>query len=110
MYCALCRRPVEARRQIGTGTIVLGVLTAGVSLLAVPFYPKRCSICRSTAVSRSGPESAGDTSRSRLDELERRLRAVEEELEESGAELIRLREERDFYTKLLGEPSRRDKR
>ena len=105
MYCALCRRPVDARRQIGAGTIALAVVTAGVSLLAVPFYPKRCAICRSTAVSHSPPEASVEgESRSRLDQLEQRLRVVEQELDESGAELRRLREERDFYAKLLSSP------
>ena len=108
MFCALCSRPVEARRQIRAGTIALAVLTAGISLLAVPFYPKRCSICKSTAVSYSRPESAaGDPSRSRLEQLEQRLRVVEEDLEVAGADLVRLKEERDFYAKLLSEPSAR---
>jgi hypothetical protein len=42
MYCALCRRPVEAGRQVGVGSVVLAFLTGGLSLLAIPFYAKRC--------------------------------------------------------------------
>ena len=52
MYCELCRRPVEAKRQIGVGTLILVFLTTGFWLLAIPFYRKRCSICKSTAISR----------------------------------------------------------
>lgn len=111
MYCALCRRPVDARRHIGIGTIALAVVTAGLSLLAVPFYPKRCSLCKSTAVSHSPPDTAmggpGASSLSRLEELEHRLRLVEEELEAAGGDLRMLKEERDFYSQLLGDPARR---
>lgn len=110
MYCALCRRPVEARRVIGAGTIILGVVTAGLSLLAIPFYQKRCAICKSTAVLATAGELPDDASRSRLDELERRLRVVEHELEESGSQLRRLTEERDFYARLLGAPPDRTSR
>lgn len=107
MYCALCNRPVEARRHVGVGTIALGVLTAGIALLAIPFYPKRCSICRSTAVSQAPPVSAaGDEAPTRFDRLEHRLRLVEEELEATGTELTRLKDERDFYAKLLADPTR----
>lgn len=110
MYCALCRRPVDARRHIGIGTIALAVVTAGLSLLAVPFYPKRCSLCKSTAVSHSPPDPAiggPGASLSRVEELEHRLRLVEEELEAAGGDLRMLKEERDFYSQLLGDPARR---
>ena len=111
MYCALCSRPVEARRHIGAGTVVLALFTFGASLLAVPFYAKRCSICKSTALSFSPPDArtgeGGASSVSRLAELERRLRLVEEELEAAGGDLKRLNEERDFYRQLLGDPASR---
>jgi len=35
MYCALCQRPVEARRHMGGGTIIVGVISAGLSLIAL---------------------------------------------------------------------------
>lgn len=111
MYCALCNRPVEAKRQIGVGTVALAVFTAGVSLLAVPFYPKRCSICKSSAVSLSPPEftpaGAGATPLARLAELEHRLSMVEQELEATGGDLSRLKDERDFYNQLLADPAAR---
>lgn len=55
MYCNLCRRPVEAKRSIGVGTLLLAVLTGGVWLLTIPFYGKRCSICKSKAVTTAPP-------------------------------------------------------
>jgi hypothetical protein len=110
MYCALCSRPVEAKRHIGGGTIVLALLTVGVSLVAVPFYPKRCSICRSAAVSLLPPDApsdaAGGPPLARLADLEQRLGVVEEELESAGLELRRIRAERDFYSQLLDNPAR----
>ncbi|MEX0891783.1 MAG: hypothetical protein WEB88_06390 [Gemmatimonadota bacterium] len=105
MHCALCDRPVEARRRIGAGTVFFAVITAGVSLLAVPFYRKRCPICGSTALSYGrlgiGP---GTASGGHVAELEGRLGALEGELERSQAELERVRTERDFYRQLLGDP------
>ena len=104
MYCALCRRPVEAKRQIGAGTIIVAVLTAGFSLLAIPFYSKRCSICKSAAVSDIDPNTAltaGSTAR--ISDAEQRLRLTEAELEVATSELDRLRTERDFYRELLGD-------
>ena len=114
MYCALCRRPVEATRRIGPVTVLLAVFTAGLSLLAVPFYAKRCSICKSTAVSRTAPDGtlAADIvpMAARLAELERRLSLAEQEIEVASAELAELRAERDFYKQLLGEPRVREQR
>lgn len=111
MYCALCGRPVEAKRQIGAGSVLLAIFTAGISLLAIPFYPKRCSICKSAAVSLSPPGTTTGGPGSlphRLAELERRLAFVEEELEHAGVELGQLRAERDFYNQLLGDPTARE--
>lgn len=114
MYCALCGRPVEATRHIGPVTVLLAVLTAGVSLLAVPFYAKRCSICKSTAVSRTAPDGTlaadGVPTAARFAELERRLSLAEQELEATSTELAELRAERDFYKQLLGEPRAREQR
>jgi hypothetical protein len=110
MYCALCNRPVEANRQIGAGTVILAVFTAGLSLLAIPFYHRRCSICKSTALhaTPAEAEARGATgSVARIAELERRLGLVENELEAANVELRRLTAERDFYSQLLSDPNRR---
>jgi hypothetical protein len=113
MYCALCDRPVEARRQIGAGTVVLAVVSVGLSLLAVPFYARRCSICKSTAVSMTAPGQGlvarAASSPARLADLEQRLRSTEGDLEAAMVELERLRTERDFYRQLVGDPAAREK-
>jgi hypothetical protein len=112
MYCGLCRRAVDARRQVGVGTAILAVFTAGLSLLAIPFYPQRCSICKSTALSRVGPQQTlpGDASGAHLVTLEQRLRRAEADMEAATVEMERLAEERDFYRKLLDDPDRRGDR
>jgi hypothetical protein len=52
MYCHLCNRPVEAKRQIGIGTLILVLITGGLAIIAIPFYPKRCSICKGHVLSK----------------------------------------------------------
>ena len=47
-YCKLCDRPVEPKRQIGIGTLILVFITALVWVIFIPFYSKRCPICGST--------------------------------------------------------------
>ena len=114
MYCALCRRPVEARRHIGAGSVLLAFASFGLSVLAIPFYAKRCPICKSTAVSGTIPDSMAGTGGApqigKVTELEHRLNRTLAELEAAHAELDRLRTEQDFYRQLLGDPSvtRRD--
>jgi hypothetical protein len=105
MYCSLCRRPVEAKRQVGAGTIILAVISGGLWLVAVPFYRKRCSICKSAAVTESPSVGAPGTNPAlaRAAGLEQRLNATEGELESTRDELDRLRKERDFYRELLGD-------
>jgi hypothetical protein len=108
MYCGLCRRPVEARRQVGVGTAILAVFTAGLSLLAIPFYSRRCSICKSPAVSQVGPDGpVGDGQLARASALEERLRLAQGDLDAANTEIERLTEELDFYRKLLDDPASR---
>lgn len=120
MYCALCRRPVDAGRRIGMGTIVLAVLTGGLWLLAIPFYEKRCAICRSAAVSATAPDgkiadgasplAQRQTLERRIADLEGRLSLTEGEVEATSIEIERMRAERDFDRQLLGNPARRLKK
>ncbi len=51
-YCNLCERNVEAKRQIGMGTLILIFLTFGFWIILIPFYRIRCSICKSTQLSK----------------------------------------------------------
>ena len=62
MYCNLCKRHVEAKRIIGIGSLILIVLTGGFWLLAIPFYSKRCAICKSDALSDSAHSTEGKSS------------------------------------------------
>jgi len=120
MYCALCRRPVDAGRRIGVGTVVLAVLTGGLWLLAIPFYEKRCAICRSAAVSATAPDgkiadgasalAQRQTVERRIADLEQRLSLTEGEVEAASIEIERLRAERDFDRQLLGRPTARPKK
>lgn len=99
---------------MGAGTIFFAVMTAGLSLLAVPFYQKRCPICKSAAVSHTAPggeKVAGSPAPyARIAELEQRLGHTEAELESANLALDRLRTERDFYRQLLEDPAARARR
>jgi hypothetical protein len=54
-YCRLCERSVEARRQIGVGPLLLAIVTGRLWLLCIPFYARRCPICKSLAVTTTHP-------------------------------------------------------
>ena len=45
-FCGMCERKVAPERVIGVGTILLALCTAGTTLLLIPFYKKRCPICK----------------------------------------------------------------
>jgi ribosomal protein L37E len=51
-YCQLCQRPVEAKRHIGVGTLILVLFTCFLWIIAIPFYSKRCPICKSLELSK----------------------------------------------------------
>jgi hypothetical protein len=107
MYCELCERLVEPRRRIGGWTHFVGLLSLGLSYLAVPFYRRRCPICTSAAVTRVVPgDLARKTKRLPVSELEDRLALTTDELDATAAELDRVRAERDFYRDLSGEERR----
>lgn len=44
-YCKNCGKMTGHKRNVGIGTFWGALVTGGVSLGAVPFYPKRCIIC-----------------------------------------------------------------
>lgn len=50
VYCHLCERKVDAKRNFGIGTIILLVCTAGAWIFALPFYKQRCPICRTDLI------------------------------------------------------------
>lgn len=92
---------------MGVGTAILAVFTAGLSLLAIPFYVKRCSICRSPAVSVTGPDGrVRSGAADQAGTLGRQLGEAQGELEAANAEIEHLTEELEFYRKLLDDPTR----
>lgn len=46
-YCPSCKKVTGFKRALGWGTFFGGVLTGGISLLAIPTYPLRCVVCGS---------------------------------------------------------------
>jgi len=43
--CDVCQKRTAHKRAWGIGTLIMFLLTAGLWLLAMPFYPKRCQAC-----------------------------------------------------------------
>jgi hypothetical protein len=50
--CMDCKRVVTAKRVIGIGTLLLVIITGGFALSLLPFYRKRCPICKGTDLKR----------------------------------------------------------
>lgn len=44
-YCPACKKETGFQRKLGFGTFFAVIITGGLWLLALPFYPKRCAIC-----------------------------------------------------------------
>ena len=44
-YCVGCERNTGHKRFLGLGTFLALLATAGLWILAIPFYPKRCVLC-----------------------------------------------------------------
>lgn len=44
-YCKYCNKVTGFKRNIGMGTLIGGLVTLGISLLAIPLYPLRCVAC-----------------------------------------------------------------
>ncbi|MFZ0957425.1 MAG: hypothetical protein WAN60_13845 [Candidatus Sulfotelmatobacter sp.] len=45
IFCPNCGKLTGYKRALGFGTFFAALLTAGLWLLAIPFYPKRCITC-----------------------------------------------------------------
>lgn len=43
--CQNCGRRTWHKRHIGAGTVIAALLTGGLSLWLIPFYPARCAVC-----------------------------------------------------------------
>ena len=45
-YCPNCKQNVSPKKEVGIGTLILALMTCGISLLVIPFYSKRCPMCK----------------------------------------------------------------
>jgi hypothetical protein len=45
LYCQNCGKHTGHKRALGWGTFFGAILTLGILILAIPFYPKRCIVC-----------------------------------------------------------------
>lgn len=43
--CPNCEAVLGFKRSIGIGTLILVLITGGLWLIAIPFYPLRCTKC-----------------------------------------------------------------
>jgi len=50
-YCQTCGRKMGFKRLLGVGTILMVLLTLGLWILFIPFYPSRCISCGETLYS-----------------------------------------------------------
>lgn len=48
-YCSTCNKQAMFKRQLGFGTFFATIISGGFWLLALPFYPKRCTQCGTTS-------------------------------------------------------------
>ena len=53
-HCDSCGRPTGFKRHLGWGTFFMVLLTFGLWLFVLPFYPTRCSVCSTTKVLKMG--------------------------------------------------------
>ena len=44
-YCSNCKKNTGRKRALGWGTFFAALITGGLWVLAIPFYPKRCIVC-----------------------------------------------------------------
>ncbi len=43
--CESCKRETGHKRAFGIATLIAVLFTAGIWILALPFYPTRCIVC-----------------------------------------------------------------
>ena len=61
-YCPNCGQETGFQRKLGFGTFFAVILTGGLWLLALPFYPKRCNICGNDTLTPGSPSPPTPTS------------------------------------------------
>jgi len=45
-YCSNCNQQVTPHRKIGIDTLILCLITSFIWIIFIPFYSKRCPICK----------------------------------------------------------------
>ena len=45
VYCKNCGKVTGFKRTIGIGTLLAVLITMGLWIFTLPFYPKRCIVC-----------------------------------------------------------------
>lgn len=45
LYCPNCQKQTGFKRAFGIGTLLACIITGGLWIIALPFYPVRCSVC-----------------------------------------------------------------
>jgi len=49
-YCPNCDKSTGHKRTLGFGTFFMVIITGGLWILIIPFYPIRCIVCGSQAI------------------------------------------------------------
>jgi len=44
-HCNICNKQTIFKRHLGIGTLIAVIVTLGWWVLAIPFYPVRCTYC-----------------------------------------------------------------
>lgn len=53
LYCQNCKKTTAHKRSLGFGTLLAVLITGGIWLIAILFYPQRCIACGSDATARN---------------------------------------------------------
>ncbi len=77
-YCPNCGQETGSQRKLGFGTFFAVILTGGLWLLALPFYPKRCNICGNDNLTPGAPPPPTPTSSAPLFDSQKKCPACAE--------------------------------
>jgi hypothetical protein len=65
-YCPNCKKETGYKRSLGFGTLFAVMLTGGLWLIAILFYPTRCSVCGGSEATRKPRPEANKTDETKL--------------------------------------------
>jgi hypothetical protein len=69
-YCPNCKKETGYKRSIGFGTLFAVILTGGLWLIAILFYPTRCAVCGGSKSTRKPHPEANKTDETKLVNIE----------------------------------------